>query len=317
MNISVLRDQNISVIEHAHLSEYTTFKLGGPCLALVECPTAQQMLFTVCALRAQNIPFLIMGFGSNILASDAPVDTVVLRFTGTVPVVTIHANTVTVDAGTQLDSLVECAINAGLDDMTMFSGIPGTVGGAIAGNAGAYGKQISDNLINLTVLKPNNSLEIIPRSAIRFDYRDSAFKHNNDIILHAEFHLPNGDAATMNQKRHEIISTRESKHGRWQDTPCAGSFFRNVEPTSKAGPRQSAGWFIEHAGAKELHIGGAHPYLKHANIITRDINACANDVYNLTNTIVDMVRSKFNIELVREVRFLGTFNGIGDPRGFW
>ncbi|MBF0484926.1 MAG: UDP-N-acetylmuramate dehydrogenase [Candidatus Omnitrophica bacterium] len=318
MNLSILQELGIKVTPHALLRDHTTFKLGGACKAMIECQNAQEMTAAIKALRKIHASFLVMGFGSNILASDNGIDKIIVRYTTNTPLIEQKGNRLTVDAATQFDDLARFAINAGLDGMTTFSGIPGTVGGAIAGNAGAYGKQISDSLVSLTLLKPDNTVISVPKSAISFSYRDSDIKHSNDIILNAEFELPSGDTKTMLQKREETIRTREEKHGRWQDSPSAGSFFRNVEPTSKAGPRQSAGWFLDQAGAKDLRVGGAHSYKNHANIITRDDNAKAEDVLALTLQMMAMVEKKFSIKLIREVRLLGEFKNlpVSNPKGY-
>jgi len=317
MDLSFLNDLNIPVFPDALLSTYTTFKLGGPCKALIKCVNAKQAVTTVLALRTRQIPFIIIGFGSNILVSDDGVDTVIIRYSSGSPLITRMKNTLAVDAATQFDALAQYAVNAGLDGMTSFSGIPGTVGGALAGNAGAYGKQICDNLVSVNVLNPDSTISTLQRNNIKFEYRDSDLKHNGAIILSATFALNPGDASIMRTKRTEIIHIRESKHGRWQETSCAGSFFKNVEPTSSAGPRQSAGWFIEQSGAHTLNIGGAHSYSKHANIITRNDGATSRDVYTLTRQIVSKVKEKFDIELVREVRLLGMFDGTGNAENFW
>jgi UDP-N-acetylmuramate dehydrogenase len=317
MDIPSLEQKGISVIPEALLSEYTTFRLGGPCKALIACLNAREIITAVTMLRETNTPFIIIGSGSNILASDKGVDTVIIRYTRTTPLISRQDDQIIVDAATPLNMLAEYAVNAGLDGMTTFSGIPGTVGGAIAGNAGAYGNQISDPLLTLTVLTPENHVTLLPASAIHFEYRDSSLKHDGSIILSAAFRGRPGDKNSMQARRKEIIQTRESKHGRWEDTPCAGSFFRNVEPTSKAGPRQSAGWFIEQCGANTLNINGAHSYVKHANIITRDTGAAAKDVYDLTLAIAQRVKESFGISLIREVRVLGMMGPEGNPTGYW
>lgn len=317
MDLSLLASTGLRFTAGARLSDHTTFKLGGPCAALIDCSNASQATRAVLAMRKNNIPFILMGFGSNILASDQGINAAIVRYTSDQALISRDNNILTVDAATQLDALAEYAVNAGLSGMTTFSGIPGTVGGAIAGNAGAYGAQISDSLIDINLLNTDDSTTTMPRGAIHFEYRDSDFKHDQRIILSARFSLASGDKNAMLKQRADIIREREQKHGRWQDSPCAGSFFRNVEPTSKAERRQAAGWFIEQSGGKELRIGGAHSYAHHANIITRDDGASALDVLKLTETIKQLVRSKTGIELVREVRLLGMFGEQGNAAGFW
>lgn len=319
MQLECLRDLNVKITPKALLKDFTTFRLGGPCSALVECANAGTALETIKRLRMCKLDFLLMGFGSNILASDHGVQRIIVRYSSLEPIVKRDAGRLTADAATQFDDLVLFAIQQGLGNMTQFSGIPGTLGGAIAGNAGAYGRQVSDHLVELTLLTPDDQVFTIPRSGLRFEYRDSDLKHNGSIILSAVFDLPQGDQEAMLKERTEILATRKKKHGTWQDNPSAGSFFRNVEPSSKAGQRQAAGWFLEEAGAKAIRVGKAHPYQNHANIVTRDEGATAQEVYELTRRMAAAVKEKFGLELVREVRLLGDFDQAPEQtgNGYW
>lgn len=326
MDLSLFAQHGVTVTPNARLSEYTTFQLGGKCRALIECHNAKEVTDSILTLRSQKHPFLLMGFGSNILASDKGVDLFMIRYTSSTPLIknidsaTQNIAEIEVDAATQLDDLVIHAIENGLNGLTVFSGIPGTLGGAITGNAGAYGQQISDLLKTITLLRSDNSIITVDRSAIRFEYRDSELKHTDNIVLSATLQLPKtGNINEMRAQRAATIATREQKHGRWQKTPCAGSFFQNVEPTSKAGPRQSAGWFLEQAGCKDMNVHGAHPYPRHANIVTRDNGASAQDVYDLTVMMASAVKEKFGLELSREVRMLGAFDNAPTCNliGYW
>jgi UDP-N-acetylmuramate dehydrogenase len=325
MNLTFLKDLNLAVEFDACLARYTTFRLGGICTALIMCREACELQRTVAALHRKEVPFVLMGFGSNILASDKGLPRVVIRYSNNTPTIITSPlpgrGEVFVDAATQLDDLAAFACRNGLAGITSMSGIPGTVGGGIAGNAGAYGEQITDHLVSLQLLHPDGrTVRTVPKDHIHFSYRDSELKYNSDIILGATFDLKvGGNAADLITKRNAIIATRESKHGNWHENPCAGSFFRNVEPTSKAGPRQSAGWFLDQAGAKSLRVGGAFPYVKHANIVTHNSRANALDVYELTLKMAAAVKEKFGLELVREVRLLGEFSGApaGNKAGFW
>ena len=122
----------------------------------------------------------------------------------------------------------------------------------------------------------------------------------------------------MMKERNEKLAERRGKHGSWKDNPCAGSFFKNVHPTSSAGRRQAAGWFLDQAGAKDIRIGGAHPYPRHANIVTHD-GASAPEVFDLTQKMAAAVKEKFDLELVREVRLLGEFKNAPNcnAEGYW
>ncbi len=317
MDLSFLTIAGVTVTYNASLSQYTTFQLGGPCPALIECLNASQITTVIKALRQKDIPYLLIGFGSNILVSDKGINKVIVRYTNNLPLFSRTDHILTVDAGTPLDALAQYAVTTGLDGMTSFSGIPGTVGGAIAGNAGAYGIQISDPLTTLTVLQPDNTQITIPRNNLHFEYRGSDIIRQNLIILKASFTLVPGNSGKMQQQRSQTIQEREHKHGRWQETPCAGSFFRNIAPTSSAQRRLAAGGIIEQAGGKALRLGGAHSYINHANIITRDDGASAQDVYHLTESIKKLVKAKTGIELVREVKLLGSFDDFDHGNEFW
>jgi UDP-N-acetylmuramate dehydrogenase len=320
MDLSFLDGLNVKITPHALLKDFTTFRLGGPCLAMIESSKALALTETVRRLRQKNIPFIMMGFGSNTLASDKGVDTVIVRYSSSTPQVKRQDNRIHADVSTLFDDLILFAIKENLEGLTSFSGIPGTIGGAIAGNAGAYGFEISQSIVELTLLKPDNTVITIPKDAIHFSYRDSDLKHNGDIILSAVFELKPGKGAKDMLRSHDnIIANRHTKHGDWRKHPSAGSFFRNVEPTSKADRRQAAGFFLEEAGAKALNINGAHCYAEHANIITRDDGATAQSVYELTLKMAEMVKAKFGIELVREVRLLGKFENAPacDVTKYW
>ena len=320
MDLSFLNDLSIKITPNAVLKDFTTFALGGPCLAMIECTRAQDLAETIIRLRRQKMAFVMMGFGSNTLVSDRGVDAIIVRYAATTPHITRTGNKILTDASSILDDLIVFAIKENLEGLTSFSGIPGTVGGAIAGNAGAYGMDISQSLSELTVLKPDNRVVTLPKDAVHFSYRDSDLKHNGDIILSATFELkPGKDSKAMMKSHDNIIANRHEKHGDWRTFPSAGSFFRNVEPTSQGGPRKSAGWYLEEAGTKDIAVNGAHCYAKHANIITRDDGASAQAVYDLTLTMAGMVKEKFGIDLIREVRLLGDFNNapVSGTKNYW
>lgn len=320
MDLSFLNDLDVKITPGALLKDFTTFRLGGPCQALIGCSRAQDLKEVIIRLRQRNAAFVLMGFGSNTLASDHGVDALVVRYAADAPRITREGNTLRTDASTILDDLILFAIRENMEGLASFSGIPGTVGGAITGNAGAYGFEISQFLVELTLLKPDNTVMTVPKDTLHFSYRDSDLKHNGDIVLSVAFQLkPGKNASAMMRSHDNIIANRYEKHGDWRKFPSAGSFFRNVEPTSKAGPRKSAGWFLEEAAAKQLNVHGAHCYADHANIITRDDGASAQAVYDLTLKMAEMVKEKFGIELVREVRLLGKFDNApdGDTRNYW
>ena len=212
-----------------------------------------------------------------------------------------------VSGHTLLDDLVRLAIESGVGDLSFCSGIPGTVGGAIAGNAGAFGRQIGDVVESIQLLDGSGRTHEVAVDELGFGYRSSILKQTGGIVLSAALKLPSEDIQTMEKERGRIMELRGTKHPDWRTMPCAGSVFRNIEPTSAAERRQAAGWFLEEAGAKNFRVGDAHLFEKHANIIIADTGASARDVFELTEKMVAAVREKFGFELEREIKLLGDF----------
>jgi UDP-N-acetylmuramate dehydrogenase len=291
----------------ARLRDFTTFRLGGSCPALIDCPNASVLCETAEQLKAHEIDFIVIGQGSNLLVSDDGIDTVVLRYFTEQPEIKVDGCRILVSGNTVLDDLARIAIEHGIGDISFLSGIPGTVGGAIAGNAGAFGQQIGDVIESVRLMDLNGAVTSAQAAQLAFEYRASILKQTGAVVLDAVLKLKPADQETMQQERERILELRRTKHPDWKSMPCAGSVFRNVEPTSAAERRQAAGWFLEQAGAKELRVGGARLYEKHANIIVAEPSATASDVFRLSEQMAALVRAKFGFELVREIKLLGAF----------
>ena len=253
------------------------------------------------------------------VVSDDGIDTAVIRYVSPSPIIERDGNDVIVSGSTELDALAMFCVNEGLEGLNYTTGIPGTVGGAVVGNAGAWGKQVGDVLKSVTLLEHNGKQKEATPDYCRFQYRHSRLKETGEIVVSVRFSLTEGDPVALAQERAEILKKRAEKHPNLKIHPCAGSFFRNVEPTSKAGHRQAAGWFLEEAGGKDLHVGGAQIFDKHANIIVKGPNCKAQDVYDISQKMIGIVKEKFGFELVREVRFVGKFKTTGacNTEGFW
>ncbi len=297
----------VAVVQNAPLRDYTTFKLGGTCPALIGCPDAESLCAAASLLAAEGVDFIVIGQGSNLLVSDDGIESVVLRYCTDEPFVEFDGSRVRVSGNTLLDDLARLAIGQGLGDLSFCCGIPGTVGGAIAGNAGAFGRQIGDVVESVELLELDGSRRHVCASELGFEYRSSILKRTGAVVLNAELKLEVCDIQFMEAERGNIMDLRKAKHPDWRATPCAGSVFRNVEPTSAAGRRQAAGWFLEEAGAKDFCVGGAHLFEKHANIIVAEPDATARDVFDLSEKMAEAVRKKFGFDLVREIKLLGMF----------
>ncbi len=295
---------------NASLSEYTTFRLGGRCLCLIHCRTSGQLTETIRLLNEHNTGFILIGSGSNLLVSDEGVNTFIVRYETRHPDICQEGHDVMVSGATRLDDLARFAAVQGLQGLNYTTGIPGTVGGAIVGNAGAFGSQVGDVLMKVTLIDGQGVCREAGPDELGFRYRSSLLKESKEIVVSARFRLFQGDSAQLFKERERILALRREKHPDIRATPCAGSFFKNIEPSSSAGKRQAAGWFLEEAGVKTLTVGGAYVYPKHANIICRKENGTAQDVYALSVKMARAVNEKFGFDLQREVRLVGRFHGL-------
>ncbi len=308
----------MKAIPQALLRDYTTFQLGGSCRLLMECQTPEELQKTVKSLFEDKVPFILIGSGSNLVVSDNGLEVAVIRYVSTTPLIERDGNDVMVAASTILDDLALYGVSEGLEGLNYTTGIPGTVGGAVVGNAGAWGKQVGDVLKSAVILDKKGNLKEVGNNYFGFQYRHSRLKESDDIISSVHFTLKPGDPVALAQERAEILKMRAQKHPDLKTEPCAGSFFRNIEPTSKADKRQAAGWFLEQAGGRDLRVGGAYIFEKHANIIIKGPLGSAQNVHDLHLKMIEIVKDKCNLQLNREVRFVGAFLGSGTKEeGFW
>ncbi len=278
------------------------------------CQKPAQLEECVKSLSQEGLPFILIGNGSNLVVSDDGVDCVVIRYVSDTPLIQIKRQDIVVSGSTSLDALALYAAENGLKGLNCTTGIPGTVGGAIAGNAGAFGKQIGDCLKSASLISKTGVKKEAAPDDLGFSYRHSILKKTKDIVLEACLSLCAGDKDALLKERQEILDLRREKHPDINTHPCAGSFFRNIEPTSKADKRQAclpdrqaAGWFLDQAGAKQMRCGGAAVFEKHANIIINAGSATSQDVLTLSKKMAQAVKAKFNLDLVREVQLVGKF----------
>ncbi|MCD4780991.1 MAG: UDP-N-acetylmuramate dehydrogenase [Candidatus Omnitrophica bacterium] len=289
------------------LSKLTTFRIGGPAQGLIWTQTSDQMLKTIEGCNHLKIPFYVLGWGSNILVSDDGLDCLVIKYATSSFNLEDDQQLIRIDACQNLDTFVAYTARQGSLDATFLSGIPGTIGGAIVGNAGAFGRQIGDILFDATVQTKKGEIKTLPPSAFDFQYRSSSLKTSGDVALWVRFKKNPCRPADLQKQRDKILFLRRQKHPDLHLTPSAGSFFKNIEPSSNAGRRQAAGWFLEKAGVKNLHVGDAVVFKKHANIIINQGSATAKDVLQLSEHMAQSVKNKFNIILQPEVHLLGPF----------
>lgn len=298
---------NLRIRENAPLRDCTTFRLGGPCPLLIEGATAAQLPAIIQRLNKSGMPLLVIGQGANLVVADEGIEQAVIRFCSEKPDILADGNRVTVSGDTLLDDLALFTIENETGDLSYCTGIPGTVGGGITGNAGAFGRQMGDHLVSVELLGLDGVVRTVLRDELEFAYRHSKLKETGEIVLYATFELPRLGKEIMQAERDRILQFRKEHHPDWHSEPCAGSVFRNIEPTSAVERRKAAGYFLEESGARSFKVGGAKIYEKHANIIVAGPGCTAQDVWELSEKMAAAVKEKFNLDLVREVRFLGVF----------
>ncbi len=295
-----------------------SFQLGGEAGLVLKVQDSAGLVNVRRILADHDVPVVLIGEGSNVLFSDEGWAGIVVRYAdaGQKPVA-LGDGLWRVSAAMRLDHLCEWATESGWSGLEAFTGIPGTVGGAVVGNAGAWGVQMADVVTMVEVITPEGERRRLLPADCAFSYRDSALKASMDWVSEVELTLTPADMEVLAAERRRILAERASRHPDWHRTPCIGSFFRNLEPSSQAERRRAAGYFLETAGAKALRVGGAAVYEGHANIpIKQDVSCRAADVVELARQMQNKVREVHGIELVREVRYLGNMPGESSAPGF-
>lgn len=285
---------------NARLSAYTTFKVGGPADLLVTLPDGKAAATLLAACREKGIPTLLLGNGSNLLVGDRGVRGVVWRLDPKTAACTLASDGMTVfcDAGLPLMRLCRFAEEKALSGMEFAFGIPGTVGGAVFMNAGAYDGQMSDVLVSAEVLEANGELHTVVAEQLQLGYRHSVCMDTGAIVLGATLKLTPGNREEISAKMRELLSRRREKQP--LEFPSAGSFFKR--PTG-----HFAGALIENGGLKGFSVGGAKVSEKHAGFVINTGDATAKDICTLAEEVTRRVKEQFGVTLEPEVRFVGEF----------
>ena len=279
----------------------TTLRIGGPARLVCSAHNPESALRFQAFAAECGLPCFVLGGGSNLLADDAGYDGLVLRVA--TRDFTVRGDTVRVGAGLDFDDLIARSLDAGLTGLEFASGIPGTVGGALVGNAGCYGHEIGEFMVEALVLRPDGRLETVGPETFGFAYRTTDLRETGAVVLEATFRLRRGDLDAAAGERAEHIADRRRKHP--VDLPSAGSWFRNLPPAEPGGRRRAAGALLDEAGAKSMREGDAAVFPKHANIIVNLGRATSADVLRLAERMRAAVRARFGVELVDEVRRFG------------
>jgi UDP-N-acetylmuramate dehydrogenase len=274
------------------LAEFTTFKIGGLADWFYQAKNEQDLIKAVSFCCYQKIPFFILGGGSNLLITDKGFRGMVIKLENKEK--KVLEEKITVGAGFKLTELVKLATDNNLSGLEFLTGIPGTVGGAVVGNAGAWQQNIGDKVERVKVLDEKNQIHWFNRMDCQFNYRQSRFKNKKEIILAIEFVLKKENPLIIKDRIKEYLSKRQSQPKAFS----AGCIFINPKP-------KSAGDLIEKCGLKGLRKNNAEISPLHANFIVNHGGAKAKDMLELISLVKQKVKEKFGINLEEEITILG------------
>lgn len=277
--------------ENVPLSKLTTFRVGGPADYVITAPAAAAPALLQ-KLNAAGIPVLILGNGSNVLASDEGFRGVVLRIAGGENI-RREGDRLCAGAGVPLKQLCLFARDEGLSGLETLYGIPGTVGGAVYMNAGAYGGEIADTLQTVTVTDGRGRILTLSAADAALGYRRSRFMQSGEVILSAVFSLAPGDSGQIRERMEECMRRRREKQP--LEYPSAGSFFKRPEG-------HFAGELIDRCGLRGFSVGDAQISEKHAGFLINRGHAACREIMELSDKVCRIVREKTGVQLEREVR---------------
>ena len=288
-------DNNIKIKQNEIMSSHTSFKIGGAADYYLECGEIETLKTVIKAANEYKIPYFILGKGTNILVSDNGFRGLVICLAG-FDKITRDGLTVTAGAGVSIAKLCMYLCENSLSGLTFAYGIPGSVGGALYMNAGAYGGEISQFAVSATVLDKSGNIKEILKQDMNLGYRTSIFKTDGDTILSVKFALKQGEKDKIKAEMDDYMSKRKSKQP--LEYGSAGSTFKRPEG-------YFAGTLIENAGLKGVTVGGAMVSEKHAGFIINYDNATANDVKELMKKVQTEVYKKYGVNLEPEVILVG------------
>ena len=305
---------DLTVTTGVPLSRYTRFGIGGPADLYAETGHVEAFMAALAAARSSGIPAMVIGEGTNLVVSDGGFRGIVLRYRG--GRLMAAGRRIVADAGAVFQNLVDFAIEHGLQGLEAFAGIPGSVGAAVYGNAGAYGHSLSERVADVR-FHDGREIRVFTNEECRFHYRESIFKRHKDwMIFSTELLLEPGDAASLRRTAADILTIRNQKFP--VTMKCAGSIFKNLLlrdlPPAVAAEvpvnavregKVPAAWFLEQVGAKGCRRGDIRVAAYHANLI---YNAGAGTAADLRALIADLkarVRARFGMDLEEEVQYVG------------
>ena len=291
----VLKEEQIQLQEP--MSRHTTFRVGGPADIYV-LPQINQVKEVLQLCSTFDIPICIKGNGSNLLVGDKGIRGVVLELGKNATDISVAGTHITAEAGAILGAVAKKALEQSLTGLESAAGIPGTVGGAVVMNAGAYGWEMKDSLVKVTVLTRELEVKELTSEELELSYRHSNVLDNGYVVLKAEFALTPGNQEEIQAAMEDYRQRRQDKQP--LNYPSAGSTFKRPEGNF-------AGKLIQDAGLRGFQVGGAQVSEKHCGFVVNKENATAADIMSLISQVQEKVRDQFGVTLEPEVKRMGEF----------
>lgn len=280
------------------MKKHTTFRVGGNADYFVLPKTIDEVKALVLLCKEENMPYYILGNGSNLLVGDKGYRGVIIQIYKEMNDIEINDNIIKAQAGALLSRIGNKALEAGLTGFEFASGIPGTIGGAVVMNAGAYGGEMKDILLDVTVLTPEGTVMTLKNEELELGYRTSIIAKKGYIVLEANIALKQGEKEVIKARMDELRVQRTTKQP--LEYPSAGSTFKRPEG-------YFAGKLIQDSGLRGFQVGGAQVSEKHCGFVINKDNATAADVLELMRQVSEIVQEKFGVILEPEVKKLGEF----------
>ncbi len=296
------------VRENVALKDHTSFHIGGPAALFATATSTDEVSALLHVAVTLKIPVLLLGGGTNLLIDDRGFDGLVIRLALDRFQLDEDRKIAVVQAGVSTAALVAETVRLGWGGMAFAAGLPGSVGGGLAGNAGCFGKCLGDVLTGATVVSKTGEISHVDDPAwFSFEYRHSKLLRDGAVLTEAVFQFSPTDEGALRRESEANLALRRQKHP-LPGVHTAGSFFKNLPPKNKGEHRIAAGLLLDQVGAREMSVGDAAVFERHANIVINRQNASAADVLALTDAMRGRVHDRFHVMLEREVRYVG-------PRG--
>lgn len=278
------------------MAGHTTFRIGGPADCFLQPENEEQLRGVQRYLNMVGVPYFVVGNGSNLLVNDIGYQGIVLQIGPKMSGIIVRGTRIAAKAGARLSQVAHAAMEHGLTGLEFASGIPGTVGGGVMMNAGAYGGEMSQVVAQVKVISRDGEELVLDNDTMEFGYRTSTIRNNSFIVTEVVFELQEGEKDSIRAKMEDLAARRKEKQP--LEYPSAGSTFKRPQG-------HFAGQLIMEAGLRGFQIGGARVSDKHCGFVVNVGNATAQDVRDVISEVQERVKDKFHVELETEVVFLG------------